>query len=96
MGKKKNRKHDNTRQPQDADWKRMTEDSGVELHDSLEVGDHQFCTECVIEGHDLDRHAVMARLEQLDQSSLVVAGSERRIRVHIHVNSPALPAVWRR
>ncbi|MEJ2534819.1 MAG: DegV family protein, partial [Gammaproteobacteria bacterium] len=56
---------------------------------ALEVGDHQFCTECVIEGRDLDRLAVMQRLAKLDQSSMVVAGSDRRVRVHIHVNNPA-------
>jgi DegV family protein with EDD domain len=54
----------------------------------MEIGDHQFCTECVIEGDGLDRLAVLRRLEQLDQSSLVVAGGERRVRVHVHVNNP--------
>ena len=55
----------------------------------FEAGAHRFCTECVIEGVGLDRQAVMRRLEQLDCSSLVVAGSDHRIRVHIHVNAPA-------
>ena len=55
----------------------------------MDIGDHQFCTECVIEGEDIDRVAVMARLQQLDQSSLVVAGGARRVRVHVHVNNPA-------
>ncbi|MEM1412753.1 MAG: DegV family protein [Pseudomonadota bacterium] len=75
----------------DADWKQMseTDGGGFDAHEGLDVGDHQFCTECVIEGEGLDRQAVMARLEGLDQSSLVVAGSDRRIRVHIHVNNPA-------
>ena len=57
--------------------------------EAFEVGEHRFCTECVIAGENLDRQAVMHRLEQLDASSLVVAGSDHRIRVHIHVNSPA-------
>jgi DegV family protein with EDD domain len=43
----------------------------------------------VLEGEQIDREAVMARLEQLDCSSLVVAGGQRRVRVHIHVNNPA-------
>lgn len=73
----------------DADWKQMSEEDGLDPHEGLDVGDHQFCTECVIEGTGLDRQAVMARLEQLDQSSMVVAGSDRRVRVHIHVNNPA-------
>jgi dihydroxyacetone kinase-like predicted kinase len=43
-----------------------------------DLGAHRFCTECVIEGKALDRTAIMRALESLDQSSLVVAGAERR------------------
>ncbi|NNK32827.1 MAG: DAK2 domain-containing protein, partial [Xanthomonadales bacterium] len=57
--------------------------------EAFDVGDHRFCTECVVEGEDIDREAVMERLEQLDSSSLVVAGGRQRVRVHIHVNNPA-------
>jgi DegV family protein with EDD domain len=55
----------------------------------FELGRHRFCTECVLDGSDLDRDAVMARLETLDASSLIVAGGRNRVRVHIHVNNPA-------
>jgi DegV family protein with EDD domain len=54
----------------------------------MDVGAHRFCTECVIQGESLDRAAVMKELEQLDCSSLVVAGGCKRLRVHIHVNNP--------
>jgi DegV family protein with EDD domain len=54
-----------------------------------DVGEHRYCTECVVEGKDVDRQAVMSRMEQLDASSLVVAGGRNRIRVHVHVNNPA-------
>ena len=57
--------------------------------EDFDVGEHRFCTECVIEGENIDREAVMARLEQLDQSSLVVAGGRNRVRVHVHVNNPS-------
>ena len=57
--------------------------------EQFDVGDHRFCTECVIEGESISREAVMARLEALDASSLVVAGGRKRVRVHIHVNNPA-------
>jgi DegV family protein with EDD domain len=43
----------------------------------------------VLEGESIDRDAVMARLEELDCSSLVVAGGKQRVRVHVHVNNPA-------
>ncbi len=59
----------------------------------LAVGAYRYCTECVVEapaaGTGIDRGALMARLEQLDASSLVVAGGQKRVRVHIHVNNPA-------
>lgn len=55
----------------------------------FDVGEHRFCTECVVEGENLERATVMARMEELDASSLVVAGGRGRVRVHIHVNSPA-------
>ena len=55
----------------------------------FDVGAHRYCTECVLEGEQIDREAVMARLEQLDCSSLVVAGGQQRVRIHIHVNNPA-------
>jgi len=57
--------------------------------EEFEVGAHRYCTECVVEGERIDREAVMARLEQMDCSSLVVAGGQQRVRVHVHVNNPA-------
>lgn len=62
--------------------------AGLPVHD-FEIGKHRFCTECVVEGVAIDRQAVMRRMEQLDASSLVVAGGRTRVRVHIHVNNPA-------
>ena len=54
----------------------------------MDPGAHRFCTECVIEGEDLDRSGIMTQLDKLDCSSLVVAGGRKRVRVHIHVNNP--------
>jgi DegV family protein with EDD domain len=49
---------------------------------------HRFCTECIIEGDYLDRSRIMKRLEELDCSSLVVVGGDKRVRVHVHVDNP--------
>jgi uncharacterized protein len=38
--------------------------------------------------NSLDVAALRQQLDALDASSLVVAGSERRARVHIHTDSP--------
>ncbi len=56
--------------------------------ENFEVGEHRYCTECVIEGQGLDRNAVMARLEEMGLSSIVVAGSAQRLRVHVHTDAP--------
>ncbi len=81
---------DGTLDPLDEAWATDAADdmepAGAE---SWKPGEHQFCTECVIEGSALDRAAVMTKMQSLDHSSLVVAGSEERVRVHIHVNEPA-------
>ena len=57
--------------------------------EDFDVGEHRYCTECVVEGEDIDRNRVMAKLESLDCSSLVVAGGRNRVRVHVHVNNPS-------
>lgn len=49
---------------------------------------HRFCTECLIDGTDMDITKLRSDLEALDASSLVVAGSVKRARVHIHTDSP--------
>jgi DegV family protein with EDD domain len=50
---------------------------------------HRFCTECMVTGHDIDRRKLRERLNQLDSSSLVIAGTKEKVRVHIHLNNPA-------
>jgi uncharacterized protein len=49
---------------------------------------HRFCTECLIEGDGIDVAALRGQLEDQDASSLVIAGGQRRARVHIHTDSP--------
>lgn len=66
----------------------LQEDLTGALED-FDVGEHRYCTECVVEGENIDRELVMAKLETLDCSSLVVAGGRNRVRVHVHVNNPS-------
>ncbi|MDI9596810.1 MAG: DegV family protein [Atribacterota bacterium] len=47
----------------------------------------RFCTECLLEGKDLDKTLIRKRLEGLGDSQ-VIAGSDEQIRVHIHTNQP--------
>jgi len=50
--------------------------------------EHRWCTECMVSG-DVDRKALRERLSVLG-SSLVVAGTGSKARVHIHVADPAV------
>ncbi len=49
---------------------------------------HRYCTECLVRGDQLDVGSLRRKLEDLDASSLVVAGGARRARVHIHTDTP--------
>jgi len=67
----------------------LAELAKVDMEAVPDIGSHRFCTECVIRGAALDRNEVMRRLQEVDGSSLMVAGNPQRVRVHIHVNNPA-------
>jgi DegV family protein with EDD domain len=47
----------------------------------------RYCTEGLIEGEEIDRKALRLELKELGDS-LIVAGSNRKVRVHIHTNEP--------
>lgn len=49
---------------------------------------HRWCTECVLGADAIERDAVRAALQTLDHSSLVLAGTRTRLRVHVHLDEP--------
>jgi len=49
----------------------------------------RYCTECLVRGQGLDRAALRAKLEPLGDS-LIVAGTETVVRVHVHTNEPEI------
>lgn len=51
---------------------------------------HRYCTECVLSADAIERDAVRAALAALPISSLVMAGTRERLRVHLHTDQPAL------
>jgi len=53
---------------------------------SLESG-YRFCTECVVTGVDIDRRKLREALADLGDS-LVLAGTKRKAKIHIHVDEP--------
>ncbi|MFA4839313.1 MAG: DegV family protein [Candidatus Neomarinimicrobiota bacterium] len=48
----------------------------------------RFCTECLIEGKNIDIAEIRSKIESMGDS-IVVAGSPEKIRLHIHSNEPA-------
>jgi hypothetical protein len=49
---------------------------------------HRYCTECIVNGENVDRRHLREQLSVIG-SSLVVAGTQRKVKVHVHVNDPA-------
>ena len=49
--------------------------------------EHRWCTECMVSGPDIDRRHLRERLAALG-SSVVVAGTQRKVRVHVHAQDP--------
>ncbi len=58
-------------------------------HQVGEQPQHRFCTECLVTGEAIDRNALRDRLTAIESSSLVIAGTKHKVRVHIHVDNPA-------
>jgi hypothetical protein len=59
----------------------------AKVEDAPEDITFQFCTEALIVGEEIDRGALRERLRPLG-NSMIVAGSDRRVKVHIHTNDP--------
>ena len=53
---------------------------------SLESG-YRFCTECIVTGADIDRRKLREALAELGDS-LVLAGTKRKAKIHVHVDEP--------
>ena len=48
---------------------------------------YRFCTECIVNGTDIDRRKLREALSALGDS-LVLAGTKRKAKIHIHVDEP--------
>jgi len=48
---------------------------------------YRYCTECIVTGTDIDRRKLREALSELGDS-LVLAGTKRKAKIHIHVNEP--------
>lgn len=67
----------------------LADDEAAAAHrDACGDPEHRWCSECLIIGNDIDRDALRARVAALGASSVVIAGSPARVRVHAHVREP--------
>jgi len=58
-----------------------------ENHEAFNEGDYRYCTEALISGGNLSAKDIKRTLHDLGDS-MVVAGNERKVRIHIHTNEP--------
>lgn len=65
----------------------VIEFAGKHLHEDIDPS-QRWCSECLITGEALDRDAIRTAVSALDASSVVIAGSHLRVRVHAHVAEP--------
>ena len=52
-----------------------------------EESEFRFCTECIVSATDIDRRKLREALSSLGDS-LLLAGTKRKAKIHIHVNDP--------
>ena len=48
---------------------------------------YQFCTECIIEGAAINKKEIKSKLMKIGDS-LVLAGSKKKLKIHININQP--------
>ncbi len=48
---------------------------------------NKFCTECAIESNDIDKGELKETIKSLGDS-MVLAGTKKRVKIHIHTNTP--------
>ena len=56
---------------------------------SAQTSAYRYCTECIVTGTDIHRRKLREELAELGDS-LVLAGTKRKAKVHIHVDEPDL------
>lgn len=62
-------------------------DQPVETAGDSRQLEFRYCTECVITGDDIDRRKLRESLSEFG-SSLVLAGTKRKAKIHIHTDDP--------
>ena len=59
----------------------------VDASEADNESQYRFCTECIVTGTDINRRKLREKLSELGDS-LVLAGTKRKAKIHIHVDAP--------
>ena len=62
-------------------------EQAVDFAESDNVSQFRYCTECMVTAEDIDRRKLREALTELGDS-LVLAGTKRKAKIHIHVDRP--------
>ena len=65
------------------------DDAAVAMAGTDEDSEYRYCTECLVTGTDINRRKLREALSELGDS-LVLAGTKRKAKVHVHVNDPEI------
>jgi len=63
------------------------DESAIVTAGSADDSKYRYCTECIVTGTDIDRRKLREALAELGDS-VVLAGTKRKAKVHIHVDDP--------
>lgn len=58
-----------------------------EVYDFSEEIKYRYCTEALISGENLDKQHITGSIKHLGDS-LIVAGTSKKLRIHVHTNNP--------
>lgn len=61
--------------------------AAIEISAGDNTSIYRFCTECIVSGTEIDRRKLREALAALGDS-LVLAGTKRKAKIHIHVDNP--------
>jgi len=67
---------------------KIPEASDVHAHSDRESISHRYCSEALLAGENMNLHQIREDLKAHGDSA-IVAGSERKARIHVHTNNPA-------
>jgi len=62
-------------------------DGAIVMAGSADDSVYRYCTECLVTGSDINRRRLREALSELGDS-LVLAGTKRKAKVHLHANDP--------